>query len=129
MSKCFPPIEELLLDENDLNDDGEGGSRPYLSTAKGLQTNSYKPLKSNRKHMKTIENPIKSHYQKTSCLVLGFFFSPFSPQTLGESPIPWSKVHLWPGSQRRPPLLRLCPGFRGQRQLSHQFQSRNAWPG
>ena len=23
--------EELLLDENDLNDDGEGGSRPYLS--------------------------------------------------------------------------------------------------
>jgi len=24
--------EELLLDENELNDDGEGGSRPYLST-------------------------------------------------------------------------------------------------
>ena len=30
-------FQELLLDENELNDDGEGGSRPYLSHAYILQ--------------------------------------------------------------------------------------------
>ena len=37
-------LKELLLDENDLNDDGEGGSRPYLPLGLGFASLTSSPM-------------------------------------------------------------------------------------